>query len=124
MKLYRASDFVNENILDDMEQQRKEIEERDRRNAEMDSELRRKQAEYQTTKPTEPIGIYRVKDINLERKQLLTKVGDILLYSSQQNNEEPKNELNEFINKYSNYLKPFNPYGKGNESVKTFKDFK
>jgi proline dehydrogenase len=121
MKLYRASDFVNENILDDMEQQRKEIEERDRKNAEMDAEIKRKQAEYLSTKPIEPIGIDRVKDDSYERKQLLTKVGDILLYSSQENNDVPKNELNEFINKYSNYLKlNSNP----SESVKTFKDFK
>lgn len=124
MKLHKASDFVNENILDDMEKQRKEIEERERKNAALDDELRRKQAEHHATKPTEPIGIYRVKDVNLEKRELLTKVGDILLYSLQQNNDEPKNELNEFINKYSNYLKPFNPYGKGNESVKTFNDFK
>jgi hypothetical protein len=120
MKLYRASDFVNENILDDMEQQRKEIEERDRKNAEMDAELRRKQAEYQATKPIEPIGIDKVKDDSYERKQVLTKVGDILMYSSQQNNDGPKNELNEFINKYKDYLNPSNTY----EIVKTFKAFK
>ena len=120
MKLYRASDFVNENILDDMEKQRKEIEERDRRNAEMDSELRRKQAEYQATKPLEPIGIEKVKDFNSEKGILLTKVGDILMYSLQQNNDAPKNELNEFIDKYKDYLNPSNTY----EMVKTFKDFK
>jgi hypothetical protein len=125
MKLQKASDFVNENILDDMEQKRRELEEQDRRNAELDAELRRKQAEYQSSKPSEPIGSDRVIDTNIERRQLLTKVNDILQYSMQENDNDPKLEIEAFIEKYSSYIigRKYNPFG-SNESVKTFSNFK
>ena len=122
MKLQKASDFVNENIIDDMEQKRRELKEQDRKNAELDAELRRKQAEYQSTKTIEPLGIDKVVDTNLERKQLLTKVNYILHYSMQENNNIPKSEIEAFIDKYSSYVK-YNPFG-SNESVKTFSNFK
>jgi hypothetical protein len=122
MRLQKASDFVNENILDDMEQKRRELAEQDRKNAELDAELRRKQAEYQSTKTPEPLGTDKVVDTSLERKDLLTKVNDILQYSMQEDNNGPKADIEDFINKYSSYIR-YSGFGTS-ESVKTFSNFK
>ncbi len=97
----------NETILDDIreEEKRKEEERRQR-----DEEAKKRQQElisqHQELKKASEEEIMKKEepDYNLEKAELLDKLGEIIFYSLKENDEEPKNEISALIDKYAKYL--------------------
>jgi len=99
--------FNEGTILDELqaEEKRKEEERRLR-----EEEAKRNQQElirqHQNLKKASEDEIMNkeMPDYNLEKAELLDKLGEIVFYSLKENDEEPKKELLALIDKYSKYL--------------------
>jgi hypothetical protein len=102
MRIKKVSKILEGSILDEMrdEQDRKD-KERQKRNAEIDKRQGEEIKAHKSTfvQPAE------IPDFNPEKTKLMDKIGEIILHSLQSGDESPKEELEKFISKHSQYLK-------------------
>ena len=112
--------MIKENIIDDMEADRKRHADNDKKNIDLDADLRKRQAEYQKEKPAEAD---EQPDFNLKKTEIVDQIGEIIFYALRDGNEEPLNEVKTLIAKYPNYLKSktITPVASGD--VKTFTNY-
>jgi hypothetical protein len=126
MKIQKISDkFILEGSL--LDQMREEEEEKERRRQQTNAELDKKQKEeiaaHKAKSSIAPLGTERLPDVNVQKGEIVDKLGEIVFYSLQAGDNAPKEELEALINKYSNYLKSKVTASMPQQEVKKFSNY-
>jgi hypothetical protein len=126
MKIQKISDklILEGSFLDQMREEEEEKErQRQEKNAELDKKQKEEIAAHKAKSSIEPVGTERLPDVNVEKGELVDKLGEIVFYSLQVGDSAPKAEIEALINKYSNYLKSKVTANISQQEVKKFSNY-